>query len=144
MSSHRHRMQCPECGSNYTQSVPLAYSQSIRTGYNGTQTISEFGQALEPPEPRSEFLVPLLNAIFLFGVVFFFLPTEISWLTPGWVQDAITSFWGRVGISGGLAVAFLIFLSGGAIAHNTTAHAADMDEWERTVICRRCGEHFSR
>jgi len=144
MSRRRPRMQCPECGSHYTQSVPLAHSQSIRTGYNGNQTISEFGQALEPPEPRSEFLVPLIIAIFLFGVLFFFLPTEISWIGTGWVQDVITSLWGRVGISGGLAVAFLIFLSGGAIAHNTTAYAEDMDEWECTVICRRCGKQFHR
>jgi hypothetical protein len=137
-------MQCPECGSHYTQSVPLAYSQSIRTGYNGNQTISEFGQALEPPEPRSEFLVPLLSAAFLFGVIFFFFPTEISWLSTSWVHDKITSLWGRVSISGGLAFALLIFLSGDAIAHNTTAYAEDMDEWEATVVCRRCGEQFSR
>jgi len=27
---------------------------------------------------------------------------------------------------------------------DTTDHANEMDEWERSVVCRRCGEQFLR
>ena len=52
-------MQCPRCYSRYTQSVEMAYSQSVRTGESGYTSISEFGRSLEPPEARSEVGYPL-------------------------------------------------------------------------------------
>ncbi len=142
MSSRRHKMQCPACGSHYTQSVSVAYSQSVRTGYNGQQTISEFGRELEPPEAQSEFLVPLCMAATAFVFTYVFFPTEIDWFDLAWLQNVLTSFWGRIGISIGVAIAIFIFLSGAAVAHNMTVHASDMKEWGRTTVCRRCGERF--
>ena len=146
MSSQRrfHTMQCPECGSHYTQAVPLAYRQSIRTGYNGHQSISEFGQELGPPQARSELLVPMLYAAALFGVTFVLLPTEITWLDLGWPQQLLTSTLGRLGIAGVAAMSLLVYLSACAIADNLTGHAREMNDWERTVVCRRCGAQFSR
>lgn len=146
MSSRRrsHAMQCPECGSHYTQAVPLAYRQSIRTGYNGHQSISEFGQELEPPQARSEVLVPMLYAVALFGVTFVLLPTEITWLDLGWSQQLSTSTLGRLGIAGVAAISLLVYLSARAIADNLTGHAGEMHHWERGVVCRRCGHRFRR
>ena len=143
MSSRHNRMRCPECGSHYTQSVSVAYSQSVRTGYNGQQTISEFGRELEPPEAQSEFLVPLGLAATAFFFTYVFFPREISWLDQAWLHTIITSFWGRFGISAGVALVILVFLSGTAISYNMTVHASDMKEWGREMICRRCGERFS-
>jgi hypothetical protein len=137
-------MQCPECDSHYTQAVPLAYRQSIRTGYNGHQSISEFGQELEPPQARSEVLVPMLYAVALFGVTFLLLPTEITWFDIEWPQLLLTSTLGRLAIAGAAAFSLLIYLSACAIADNLTDHAEKLDEWERTVVCRRCGGQFSR
>lgn len=146
MSSRRrsHAMQCPECGSHYTQAVPLAYRQSVRTGHNGHQSISEFGQELEPPQARSEVLVPMIYAVALFGVTFVLLPAEITWFDLGWPQQLLTSTLGRFGIAGMAAFSLLVYLSACAIADNLTGHAREMDDWGRTVVCRRCGTQFSR
>lgn len=146
MNSRRrsHAMQCPECGSHYTQAVPLAYRQSIRTGYNGHQSISDFGQSLEPPQARSEVLVPMLYAAALFGAIFVLLPTEITWFDIEWPQLLLTSTLGRLAIAVAAAFSLLIYLSACAIADNLTDHAEKLDEWERMVVCRRCGEQFSR
>ena len=137
-------MQCPECGSHYTQAVPLAYRQSIRTGYNGHQSISEFGQELEPPQARSEVLVPMLYAVALFGVTFVLLPAEITWFDLGWPQQLLTSTFGRLGLAGAAAMSLLVYLSACAIAENLTDHAREMDDWEHTIVCRRCGYRFQR
>ena len=144
MSSRRMKsMQCPECGSHYTQAISLAYSQSIRTGYNGNQSISEFGRGLEPPPPQSEVLIPLGLAAVMFVATFVFFPTDASWIGIDWVQRFLTSSWGRIAISTLAAFLVLVWSSGSAIAHNATEHASEMDDWERAVVCRRCGEQFS-
>ena len=137
-------MQCPACGSHYTQAVSLAYTQSIRTGYNGTQSISEFGRELEPPAAESEVLIPLGLAAIMFVATFVFFPTEASWIGTEWVQRFLNSTWARVTISALAALLVWVWSSGSAMAHNTTDHANEMDEWERSVVRRRCGEHFLR
>ena len=142
--SHAQSMQCPSCKSHYTQAVSVAYSQSIRTGYNGHQSISEFGRDLEPPPARSEFAIPFMAAIFVFSAALFTLPSELAWVDWGWLQALFSVFWGRVALSGTLAIATLFLLSASAIAYNISVHSDEMSEWEKDVICRRCGERFSR
>lgn len=142
MGNRDRKFQCPECRSHYTQTVSLAYSQSVRTGYNGNQTISAFGAELQPPEARSELLVPLAYAATMFLLTFFFLPYEITWMSFGWLQIILETTSGRLGFSTGVALAVLIYSSGRAIAHNATVHAAAMEEWGQTMICRRCGVRF--
>ena len=135
-------MQCPACGSHYTQAVSLAYTQSIRTGYNGTQSISEFGRELEPPPAQSEVLIPLGLAAVMFVATHMFIPIDASWIGIEWVQRFLTSTWGRIGISALAAFLVLVWSSGSAAAHNDTEHAKEMEDWERAVVCRRCGEQF--
>jgi hypothetical protein len=137
-------MQCPSCRSHYTQAVSVAYSQSIRTGYNGHQSISEFGRDLEPPPARSEFAIPFMVAIFVFSVALFTLPSELGWVDMAWLQALFSTFWGRVALSATLAIAALLLMSASAIGYNISVHSDDMSEWEKDVICRRCGHRFSR
>jgi len=42
----RKNMLCPSCGSHSTQAIELAYSQAVRVGDLGHETVSRFGQAL--------------------------------------------------------------------------------------------------
>lgn len=137
-------MQCPSCKSHYTQAVSVAYSQSIRTGYNGHQSISEFGRGLEPPPARSELAIPFAVAIFVFSVAMYALPEEIVWVNVAWLQKLFSTFWGRVGISGTLATFVLTLMSASAVAYNISVHSGELSEWEQEVICRRCGERFDR
>ncbi len=142
--SYAKSMQCPSCKSHYTQAVSVAYSQSIRTGYNGHQSISEFGRDLEPPPARSEFAIPFMVAIFVFSVALFTLPSELGWVDMAWLQALLSTFWGRVALSGTLAIAALLLMSASAIGYNISVHSDDMSEWEKDVICRRCGHRFGR
>jgi len=137
-------MQCPSCRSHYTQAVSLAYSQSIRTGYNGHQSISEFGRDLEPPPARSELAIPFAVAIFVFAMALFTLPNDLAWPDVAWLQALFSTSWGRVALSGALALAALLLMTASAIGYNISVHSDEMSEWENDVICRRCGERFSR
>lgn len=137
-------MQCPSCKSHYTQAVSLAWSQSIRTSYNGHQSISEFGRDLEPPQERSVFAIPFMVAVFVFSAALFTLPSELGWVDWDWLQALFSTFWGRVALSGSLAITTLFLLSASAIGYNISVHSDEMDEWENDVICRRCGERFQR
>ena len=142
--SYAKSMQCPSCKSHYTQAVSVAYSQSIRTGYNGHQSISEFGRDLEPPPARSEFAIPFMVAIFVFSVALFTLPNDLAWPDVAWLRALFSTFWGRVALSATLAIAALLLMSASAIGYNISVHSDDMSEWEKDVICRRCGHRFSR
>lgn len=137
-------MQCPECGSYNTQAVSVAHSQSIRIGYNGSQSISEFGKELEPPPPRSTFVVPL-GAAYMAGFLTFFgladisarigdsWPTVASWLSSHpFIASAI------VAVVAGARVSL------SAMDFNAGTHRKEMNRWSRGVICRRCGHRFNR
>ena len=141
---HGHSMQCPSCRSHYTQAVSVAYSQSIRTGYNGHQSISEFGRDLEPPPARSEIANPLMVAILVFSLALFTLPNEMGWVNMPWLQTVFSTSWGRVALSATLAISVLFLMSTSAIDYNISVHTGEMSEWEREVICRRCGHRFRR
>lgn len=137
-------MQCPKCGSHNTQSVSVAHQQSIRTGYNGYQSISEFGKTLEPPQPRSAFLYPL-GVAYMVSVFTFFGLAEItarlegSWPTlASWLGSHPFIASGVVGVIAGV----LVSLS--ALGFNTGAHKTQMNRWSRGVICKQCGHRFNR
>ena len=57
---HSEYLGCPNCGSQSTQSMPMAYSQAYRLGEGGHRSISEFGQAAAPP-PVKKLLVGLFR-----------------------------------------------------------------------------------
>lgn len=142
--SRAHRMQCPGCGSHYTQAVSVAYSQSVRTGYNGYQSISKFGLDLEPPPARSEIAIPLMVSILVFTLALFTLPNEMGWVNMAWLQSMLSTSWGRVALSVMLAIAVLFRMSTSAIGYNISVYSDEMQDWQREVICRRCGERFSK
>ena len=67
-------MQCPRCQGHYTQSVKMAYSQSVRTGESGYTTISEFGKSLAPPTRESEIGVPIVLMLFVSILAMILIP----------------------------------------------------------------------
>lgn len=137
-----HSMQCSKCRSHNTQSVSVAHSQSIRTGYNGHQTISEFGRDLEPPAAQSVFGFPLLATINIFGLAVFLLPGALEATRIQWLQGLLVLSWQNLAICGFLALYVGFRLAISAVRHNMDVHSQDMSSWKRGVICKRCGHRF--
>ena len=137
-------MQCPRCRSHYTQSVDMAYSQAIRTGESGYTTISEFGRSLEPPEPRSEAAYPLALTLAVGIVSMVSLPALANELPFEWLEG-MTSFDVPVVVASVLlGLVAGVWSAASAMAYNMSVHSDEMDEWERGVVCRRCGHRFGR
>lgn len=137
-------MQCPRCRSHYTQSVDMAYSQAIRTGESGYTTISEFGRSLEPPEPRSEAAYPLAVTLAVGIVSMVSLPALANELPFEWLEG-MTSFDVPVVVASVLlGLVAGVWSADSAMAYNMSIHSDEMDEWERGVVCRRCGHRFGR
>jgi len=137
-------MQCPRCQSRYTQSVEMAYSQSVRTGESGYTTISQFGRSLEPPEPRSEVGYPLAVTLAVGIVSAMSLPElaerlpfeSLAGMTPFDTPVVVTSV--LLGLVAG------VWSAASAMAHNMSIHSDEMDQWARGVVCRQCGHRFRR
>ena len=137
-------MQCPRCRSHYTQSVDMAYSQAIRTGESGYTTISEFGRSLEPPAPRSEVGYPLAVTLAVGIVSMVSLPALANELPFEWLEG-MTSFDVPVVIASVLlGLVAGVWSAASAMAYNMSVHSDEIDEWERGVVCRRCGHRFGR
>ena len=135
-------MQCPNCGSHYTQSVSMAYSQSVRTGESGYTTISEFGESLAPPMRESEVGVPLVFLFFV-GILGMILLPMLGRLLPFEQLANLSSFdFPVVLISVGLGTydGFRCALS--ALIHNRSIYRDKMSSWSEEVICRRCGHRY--
>jgi hypothetical protein len=146
MSSQRrfHAMQCPECGSHNTQSLEIVYAQSVRTGYNGHQTISELGESVAPPAPDSEVLFPLAVGVAVSVVSVFSLPALLSAIPAEWGQELMP--YDSPIVSVGLVLGALVARSMRRLAIEMNKHYfdKDYDRWQRGILCRRCGHQFTR
>ncbi len=137
-------MQCPQCNSSYTQSVKMAYSQSVRIGENGSQSVSEFGRGLEPTTPRSELGAFFVVAMMVTCASLILLPSLSQIFDFSWLRG-ITSFDWPVVIASvvlGLFTGARSALAAGV--HNVSVHRGEMRSWSRGVVCRRCGKQFQR
>lgn len=137
-------MQCPQCRSRYTQSVKIAYAQSVRISGNGYQSISEFGKNLEPPPPRSEFGPFFVVAMLVTSAAMMLLPSLFELVDIKWLSGVSSFDWPVV-----IASVVLGLIAGTrsavtAAVHNASVHAGEMREWKRGVVCRRCGHRFRR
>ena len=141
MSVNR-KLQCPDCGSHNTQAVEVAYSQSVRTGYNGYQTISAYGETLSPPEPRSVFLVPLGVAAWVWVLIAVVLPAITNQAIPHMSDTFLPLAKGPVIAGLGTGIVFGLMTIVSAVAHNRSAFEADLDDWLNEAICKRCGHRF--
>lgn len=142
--SYRQSMQCPRCKSHDTQAVETAYSQAVRTGESGYQSISEFGRSMEPPEARSAAGVPLATALWVAGALMMLLPGLHAVLPFDWLEG-LSSFDRPVvvvSLVAGLIAGFSSAVSAGV--HNASVHRSEMRTWARGVVCRRCGHRFKR
>ena len=137
-------MQCPRCHSHYTQSVEMAYSQSVRTGESGYTTISEFGKSLAPPMPESELGVPIMMLFFIGAFTMALIPV-LGEKLPFEALHGLSSFdipVVLVSVGLGAIVGFRSALS--ALVYNRSIYKSQMDNWGREVICRRCGHRFGQ
>lgn len=140
--SYANSMQCPRCKSQYTQSVETAYSQAVRTSETGYQSISEFGRDLEPPKARSEFGVPLMVAVNVFGLAALTLPDLLAATGISWLMSLKVSSWQNLAASCVIAVLVGVRVATSAFLYNMTEHRTEMQSWRRGVVCRRCGSKF--
>lgn len=135
-------MQCPQCGSGYTQSVEMAYSQSVRTGESGYTTISEYGRSLEPPSPRSPFGLPLALAFWVTVVSMISIPVlgnvlPFAWFKGlSWLDKPVVIISIILGVIAGFRSAVSV------LVHNNSVHRGEMKKWARGTVCRRCGHRF--
>ena len=135
-------MQCSRCQSHYTQSVEMAYSQSVRTGESGYTTISEFGKSLAPPMKESELGVPAMLMLFV-GVLAMILIPVLGEKLPFQALHGLSSFDIPViliCVGLGTFVGFRSAVS--ALVYNRSIYKGQLDRWGQEVICRRCGHRF--
>ena len=137
-------MQCPRCRSGYTQSVKMAYSQSVRTGESGYTSISEFGRSLSPPAPRSTVGFPLALAFSVAFVSMMFIPVLGNLLPFAWLEGLGSLDKPVVIISIVLGIVAGLRSAASALIFNESIHRGVMRRWADEVICRRCGHRFSR
>lgn len=142
--SYANSMQCPKCYSHNTQSVSVAYGQSIRIGETGYRSVSEFGRELEPPQGRSEFGIPLVVAVNVFGLAVLSLPDMLAVTGISWLMGLKISSWLNLVASGAIAILVGVRVASSAFLHNMTKHRTEMRSWRRGVVCRRCGHRFRR
>ncbi len=137
-------MQCPRCVSHNTQSAKMGYSQSVRTGYNGTQTISEYGKTLEPPEPLCELGTFFATGVFVTMVSLFLIPNLPVVVDFAWAQGLSVFDWPVIVVSVVIGIVAGLRSAVSASTYNTSIFQPEMQGWERGVVCRRCGHRFSR
>lgn len=140
----KHRLlSCPRCGSNNTQTRGVAYGQSKRRTAGGNHSISEFGESISPPSPRSTFLAPLWTGIGMGCTALFVAAGFVTQSTDaGTVLLAITDLRAvRAAIV--IGVISLVIHAISAIAHNQSVWPSQHKTWADGVVCRRCGHQFS-
>lgn len=137
---------CPNCNSESTQLLSIAYSSGIYSSEATTQTAStsrhthttftvnqsELSRQASPPEKLS-----VLFPIKFGGVAALILPPVLTWLLPKgtlWELLILGIFLGIVGLS--------IYAAYRSFAHNRTDWVAQMEEWQRQYLCQRCGAVF--
>jgi hypothetical protein len=136
-------LSCPRCGSNNTQTRGVAYGQSKRRTAGGNDSISEFGESISPPRPRSTFLAPLWTGIGMGCTALFVAAGVVTQSTDaGTVLLAITDLRAvRAAIAVG--VISLIVHAIAAISHNLSVWPNEHRTWADGAVCRRCGHQFS-
>lgn len=137
-------MQCPRCRSRYTQSVKMAYTQSVRTGDNGYQSVSEFGKNLEPPPPRSEVAAFFVVAMLVTSAAIILLPALFELVEIKWLRGVSPFDWPVLVASMVLGLVAGARSAIAAAVYNASVHDGEMREWKRGVVCRRCGHRFRR
>lgn len=112
---------CPQCGDQWTRSLPMVREQSICEGPHHN-TITALGRRCAPPES------------FHWG-----------WGMLLWIvaSAGIRFLCGRFAILGnlGAVLAFLVFVFAGVL-YNRRVWMPAMSRWEQSFICRACGRVF--
>lgn len=135
-------MQCPSCGSHSTQAIGLAYSQAVRVGDSGRETVSRFGQALAPPPEKDEKFVPGLVACFVLGISLITLPALLNKTGIPALSNLPTISWKVAVISCIAAWAVGLLIAMPRIRYNVMKLPKLLEEWRSQVICRRCGHRW--
>ena len=135
---------CERCGSHNTQPVPLAYSQTVRVGYSGRETVSRYGQDLAPPERKDDLFLPSIVACTVTAAVVFTGPAVCGMLGFTCFSDTAIFDLKRIAIGIPLGWAVGLALAIPAIKFNSWKLPALLARWEAEVVCKRCGHRWRR
>ncbi len=146
---------CPKCGSNQTQSVPMAYacgssSGSTRGGgvvfaggdimpvpmMTKTKSQTDFAKSLAPPTPAKDNTG--WTAVLLVVCLTFLVPIAV-------MINSSVGCW-IVGVLAGLLIcgaAFVIAMQLRRVrTYNRQVHPVAMAKWQNSWVCLQCGSRF--
>src|ERR1035437_3413141 len=149
------KCSCPDCGSDNTQRVSLAYQAGVSTGLSlsvggikggghkalggGVKiggTSSDLWKSLRPPKKKS-LVRPIVNGVFLFSFAAVYIASEM--INPpepvgisGWVFLLVL-------IAFGIWCIRLVIMR---IKSNTEVFPTLLKSWNTEFICLRCSRRF--
>ena len=133
-------LRCPRCGSRYTQSLSMAYSQAARA--KGEQNLSEFAASIAPPTRKSVPLLAISAGLVVAYVVYLAVwiwssETGRHWFRfCGWFDHRLVV----PAAIAGLCIAYLV--GAWAANYNQRNYPVERQAWEGKAVCRRCSKIF--
>lgn len=137
-------LSCPECSSNYTQSISIAYARSIRISDSGYESITAYGRSIAPPQERDERVRPTVVACFTATVCLLFLADLFNQSGIPAISNLSTFSWPV--ILGSCAIGWTAGLLDAlpAIRYNVHVWPDLCAKWEDQMVCNRCFSIWSR
>ena len=137
-------LSCPDCGSNYTQSISIAYARSVRTSDSGYKSISDYGKSIAPPQERDEKVRPTVVAFFTAAVCLLLLADLLDQTGIPAISNLSTFSWPV--ILGSCAIGWIVGLLDAlpAIRYNVEVWPGLCEEWAEKMVCNRCFGIWSR
>ncbi len=134
-------LRCPNCGSRHTQSLSTAYAYSARQ-FRKTGNVEALPESQEPPERKSEVIVPSLLGAATFSIIH--LATLVMSTKEGWEWTSFLDLfhWQLVAPAGAIGAAVAIALVIRAWKWNLRELPKLLHKWHGTAVCRRCSAQF--
>ena len=137
-------LSCPECGSNSTQSISIAYARSVRTSDSGYESISAYGKCIAPPQERDEKVRPTFVACVTAAVCLLLLANLLNQSGIHAISNLSTFSWPV--ILGSCAIGWIVGLLDAlpAIRYDVQVWPGLYEEWAEQMVCNRCFGIWSR
>jgi hypothetical protein len=155
-------VNCPQCGSKQTKSYPMIHQAGTTTTSRNSNTITSRGRAratssnsvrqtklaasTAPPAAPSNLLgcfSAFVTCVIVWIVAANLLPA-IAHMIPPAVARTFQPFAGIASFIVALLAALLIYkITKGPYRRRRAQFEAEMDEWQRSWLCLRCGASWS-
>ena len=142
--SYNDKLHCPSCGSHATQSVPTAYSQSVRSGSSGFTSISMRGESLAPPPEKDDTVLPGVAACVTAAITLFALPALFRNSEITALQGLSLFSWPVLLASCVIGWVSGLLLAIPAISYNVKVRPRLQATWEAGMVCNRCSYQWQR